>query len=148
MLTQVLAGALPRVAARLSPGADACAHPLVTRGVLTGLLSCLPPCPGQGKEEVFHFLETVLLEVLALFPSPYIHIGGDEARRPPVHATMTLPPPAPAQAQAPAALRPALPSCAEAPGRRSTRCSTRSAGRVIKTALRPPGRRGRRRGAP
>ena len=39
---------------------------------------CLPA--GQGKEEVFHFLETVLLEVLALFPSSYIHIGGDEAR--------------------------------------------------------------------
>ena len=34
----------------------------------------------QGKEEVFRFLETVLLEVLELFPSSYIHIGGDEAR--------------------------------------------------------------------
>ena len=34
----------------------------------------------QGKEEVFHFLETVLLEVLQLFPSSYIHIGGDEVR--------------------------------------------------------------------
>ena len=27
----------------------------------------------------FTFLETVLTEVMALFPSPYIHIGGDEA---------------------------------------------------------------------
>ncbi len=33
-------------------------------------------CP---KEETFAFLEDVLDEVLALFPSEYIHIGGDEA---------------------------------------------------------------------
>ena len=33
-------------------------------------------CP---KEETFTFLEDVLDEVLALFPSGYIHIGGDEA---------------------------------------------------------------------
>lgn len=39
------------------------------------------PFGAQGKEEVFHFLETVLLEVLQLFPSSYIHIGGDEVRR-------------------------------------------------------------------
>lgn len=32
-----------------------------------------------GKEETFTFLENVLTEVLALFPSPFIHIGGDEA---------------------------------------------------------------------
>lgn len=32
-----------------------------------------------GKEEVFLFLEQVLDEVCALFPSEYIHIGGDEA---------------------------------------------------------------------
>lgn len=31
-----------------------------------------------GNEEVFNFLETVLLEVMDLFPSQYIHIGGDE----------------------------------------------------------------------
>jgi hexosaminidase len=33
-------------------------------------------CP---KEETFTFLENVLTEVMALFPSTYIHIGGDEA---------------------------------------------------------------------
>ena len=32
-----------------------------------------------GKEEVFSFLQGVLDEVIALFPSPWIHIGGDEA---------------------------------------------------------------------
>ena len=33
-------------------------------------------CP---KEETFHFLEGVIDEVIELFPSKYIHIGGDEA---------------------------------------------------------------------
>ncbi len=31
-----------------------------------------------GNEEVFGFLEDVLTEVAELFPSPFIHIGGDE----------------------------------------------------------------------
>ena len=31
-----------------------------------------------GKEQTFEFLENVLSEVIELFPSPYIHIGGDE----------------------------------------------------------------------
>lgn len=31
-----------------------------------------------GKEETYRFLETVLGEVAALFPGPYLHIGGDE----------------------------------------------------------------------
>ena len=34
-----------------------------------------------GNEETFTFLENVLTEVMALFPSEYIHIGGDEANR-------------------------------------------------------------------
>jgi hexosaminidase len=32
-----------------------------------------------GKDQVYCFLQDVLEEILALFPSPYIHIGGDEA---------------------------------------------------------------------
>jgi hexosaminidase len=32
-----------------------------------------------GNDSVFNFLEKVLDEVCTLFPSPYIHIGGDEA---------------------------------------------------------------------
>ena len=31
-----------------------------------------------GNDSVFHFLEDVMDEVMALFPSTYIHIGGDE----------------------------------------------------------------------
>ncbi len=34
-----------------------------------------------GNEETFTFLKNVLDEVLAIFPSPYIHIGGDEAEK-------------------------------------------------------------------
>ncbi|MCM4156980.1 glycoside hydrolase family 20 protein [Gramella sp. AN32] len=36
-------------------------------------------CP--GKETTFEFLEDVLLEVMELFPSKYIHVGGDEATK-------------------------------------------------------------------
>jgi len=32
-----------------------------------------------GNDKTFEFLENVLAEVMELFPSPYIHIGGDEA---------------------------------------------------------------------
>lgn len=34
-----------------------------------------------GKEHTFEFLENVLLEVMDIFPSKYIHIGGDEATK-------------------------------------------------------------------
>ena len=34
-----------------------------------------------GTETTFEFLENVLLEVIDLFPSEYIHIGGDEASK-------------------------------------------------------------------
>ncbi len=34
-----------------------------------------------GNEEVYTFLENVLTEIMELFPSKYIHIGGDEAAK-------------------------------------------------------------------
>nr|WP_106790796.1 family 20 glycosylhydrolase [Aquimarina sp. Aq78] len=34
-----------------------------------------------GKESTFTFLEDVLVEVMEIFPSKYIHIGGDEATK-------------------------------------------------------------------
>lgn len=34
-----------------------------------------------GSEQAFEFLQNVLLEVMELFPSEYIHIGGDEASK-------------------------------------------------------------------
>jgi hexosaminidase len=36
-----------------------------------------------GNDSVFNFLENVLTEVIALFPSRYIHIGGDEVDKGP-----------------------------------------------------------------
>jgi len=35
-------------------------------------------CP---KEETFTFVQNVLTEVIALFPGPYVHIGGDEVQK-------------------------------------------------------------------
>ena len=34
-----------------------------------------------GNEKTFEFLENVLLEVMDIFPSEYIHVGGDEAHK-------------------------------------------------------------------
>lgn len=53
-------------------------YPL-TGGNYTGMASNY--C--AGNEEVFTFLEDVLDEVTALFPSKYIHIGGDEVDKNP-----------------------------------------------------------------
>lgn len=41
-----------------------------------------------GNEDTFTFIENVLAEVIELFPSEYIHIGGDEASK---HAWKTCP---------------------------------------------------------
>ncbi|SIR31721.1 beta-N-acetylhexosaminidase [Maribacter ulvicola] len=45
-----------------------------TQHSISGELYCV------GKESTFDFLEDVFDEVVALFPSKYIHIGGDEAK--------------------------------------------------------------------
>ncbi len=34
-----------------------------------------------GNDSVYTFLQDVMDEIMALFPSRYIHIGGDEARK-------------------------------------------------------------------
>ena len=41
-----------------------------------GKVFSIPLCP--GKEEVYTFVQDVLTEVIEMFPSQYIHIGGDE----------------------------------------------------------------------
>jgi hexosaminidase len=71
-------------------------------GHATGALACYPKlaCPNwpdkienaryydsyrcvfcAGNEKAFEFLEDVLTEVIGLFPSPWIHIGGDECAK-------------------------------------------------------------------
>jgi hexosaminidase len=44
-----------------------------TQGIQSNVL-----CP---KEETFTFVQNVLSEVIELFPSPYVHIGGDEVQK-------------------------------------------------------------------
>ena len=39
----------------------------------------LPDLYCAGNEDVFIFLQTILDELLPLFPAPFVHIGGDEA---------------------------------------------------------------------
>lgn len=43
-----------------------------------------------GKESTFEFLEGVLKEVISLFPSQYIHIGGDEVSKPIPHGNLAF----------------------------------------------------------
>ena len=48
-------------------------------GVPSGAVWPITDIYCAGQEETFDFIEEVLTEVLALFPSKYIHVGGDEA---------------------------------------------------------------------
>ncbi len=54
-------------------------------GVLPGYVghNNYTPTYCAGKDEVYEFLENILLEVMELFPSSRIHVGGDEA--PPIY---------------------------------------------------------------
>jgi len=48
-------------------------------GVPSGAVWPITDIYCAGQEETFAFLEDVLTEVIELFPSKYIHVGGDEA---------------------------------------------------------------------
>lgn len=50
-------------------------------GVPSGGLWPITDIYCAGKESTFEFLENVLLEVMDIFPSKYIHVGGDEATK-------------------------------------------------------------------
>ena len=50
-------------------------------GVPSGGLWPITDIYCAGKEATFKFLENVLIEVMDIFPSKYIHIGGDEATK-------------------------------------------------------------------
>lgn len=49
------------------------AQEVFTRGGITSEILC------AGNEEVYTFLETLLDDLMELFPDPWFHIGGDEA---------------------------------------------------------------------
>ena len=63
------------------------AYPELACPVVDKYIGVLPGLGGDhadiiycaGNEQTFHFLEGVIDEVAALFPSKYIHLGGDEA---------------------------------------------------------------------
>ncbi|WP_320167877.1 glycoside hydrolase family 20 protein [Mangrovibacterium marinum] len=65
------------------------AYPELACSVVHEPITVLPGIGGKnaeiiycaGKEQVFHFLEDVIDEVTELFPSKYIHLGGDEAAK-------------------------------------------------------------------
>ncbi|MCC9019762.1 glycoside hydrolase family 20 protein [Flavobacterium lipolyticum] len=50
-------------------------------GVPSGGLWPITDIYCAGKETTFEFLQNVIQEVIAIFPSKYIHIGGDEATK-------------------------------------------------------------------
>jgi hexosaminidase len=50
-------------------------------GVPSGGLWPITDIYCAGKESTFEFLENVLVEVMEIFPSKYIHVGGDEATK-------------------------------------------------------------------
>lgn len=65
------------------------AYPELACPVVHDFIGVLPGLGGHaaeivycaGNEKVFSFLEGVIDEVATLFPSPYIHLGGDEASK-------------------------------------------------------------------
>ena len=65
------------------------AYPELACPVVNDFIGVLPGIGGPaariiycaGNENVFHFLEDVLEEIIDLFPSHYIHLGGDEAQK-------------------------------------------------------------------
>lgn len=69
--TQAVLEAYPQYSCTGGPFADACAN-------WSGVQYDNVFCP---SEETFTFLESLLTEIMALFPSEYIHIGGDEVNK-------------------------------------------------------------------
>lgn len=71
---EIPAHTLPAIAAY--PHLSCTGEPQVvqTQHSISGELYCV------GRESTFDFLEDVFDEVVALFPSKYIHVGGDEAK--------------------------------------------------------------------
>jgi len=59
----------------------ACFDNPIPIGVPSGGLWPITDIYCAGKEHTFEFLENVLLEVMEIFPSKYIHVGGDEATK-------------------------------------------------------------------
>lgn len=78
---------IPEIEMPAHSNAALAAYPLLTCPVVDKYIGVLPGlCPDHadilfcaGNEEVYSFIEDILDEVMELFPSKVIHIGGDEA---------------------------------------------------------------------
>lgn len=80
---------IPEIEMPAHSNAALAAYPLLACPVVNKYIGVLPGLGGEnadvifcaGNDSVFTFLQDVLDEVLGLFPSKYIHLGGDEARK-------------------------------------------------------------------
>lgn len=80
---------IPEIEMPAHSNAALAAYPLLACPVVNKFIGVLPGLGGKnadiifcaGNDSVFTFLEGVLDEVFELFPSKYIHLGGDEARK-------------------------------------------------------------------
>ena len=80
---------IPEIEMPAHSNAALAAYPLLSCPVVDKFIGVLPGLGGNhadvifcaGNDSVFTFLQDILDEVLELFPSKYIHLGGDEARR-------------------------------------------------------------------
>lgn len=78
---------IPEIEMPAHTNSSLAAYPELACSSVKGEITVLPGLGGKGaaiiycagKEEVFHFLEDIIDEVVDLFPSKYIHLGGDEA---------------------------------------------------------------------
>lgn len=80
---------IPEIEMPAHSNAALAAYPLLACPVVDKFIGVLPGMGGShadvifcaGNDSVFSFLQGVLDEVMELFPSKYIHLGGDEARK-------------------------------------------------------------------
>ena len=80
---------IPEIEMPAHSNAALAAYPLLSCPVVDKFIGVLPGLGGNhadvifcaGNDSVFTFLQDVIDEVLELFPSRYIHLGGDEARK-------------------------------------------------------------------
>ena len=80
---------IPEIDVPAHSNAALAAYPQFACPVVKDFIGVLPGLGGRnseiiycaGNDSVFTFLQDVFDEILALFPSRYIHVGGDEARK-------------------------------------------------------------------
>ena len=80
---------IPEIDMPAHSNAALAAYPELTCPIVKSYIGVIPGLGGgnsgviycAGKDSVFTFLQNVLDEVMALFPSRYIHLGGDEAQK-------------------------------------------------------------------